>query len=142
MLASSTGLFIASCRYFMVAVIIDMQLAFVYIAPSIIHPPNDSYIVTVNSLSSVQLMCSLNVTIPSSMTVTWSHNGNDIMTPPNEVSTTGSTTTLVIRNLQPSDAGVYQCVFNDSVNGWMMRRNITGNHISIHISVHIGPCTW
>ena len=60
------------------------------------------------------------------MTVTWSHNGTDIMTPPNEISTTGNTTTLVIRNPQPSDAGVYQCVFNDSVNGWVMRRNITG----------------
>ena len=58
------------------------------------------------------------------MTVTWSHNGTDIS--PNEVSTTGNATTLVIRNLQPSDASVYQCVFNDSVNGWVMRRNITG----------------
>ena len=59
------------------------------------------------------------------MTVTWSHNGNDIMTPPIKVSTTGSTTTLVIRNSQSSVAGVYQCVFNDSVNGWILRRNIT-----------------
>ena len=99
------------------------------IAPSIIHPPNDSYIVTVNSLSSVQLMCSLNVTIPVSMTVTWSHYGNDTMTPPNEVSITGNTTTLTIENPQPSDAGVYECVFNDYVNGWMLRRNITGMYI-------------
>ena len=38
------------------------------------------------------------------MTVTWSHNGNDIMTPPNEVSITDSTTTLTIENPQPSDA--------------------------------------
>ena len=105
------------------------HLCHIAIVPSIVHPPNDSYIVTVNPLSSVQLMCSLNVTIPSSMTVTWSHNGTDIMTPPNEISTIGNTTTLVIRNLQPSVAGVYQCVFNDSVNGWMLRRNITGNHI-------------
>ena len=96
------------------------------IAPSIIHPPNDSYIVTVNPSSSVQLMCSLNVTIPVSMIVTWSHYGNDIMTPPNEVSTTGNTTTLTIGNPQPSDAGVYECVLNDIVNGWMLRRNITG----------------
>ena len=59
------------------------------------------------------------------MTVTWSHNGNDIMIPPNEVSTTGSTTTLVIKNNQSSVAGVYQCVFNDSVYGWILRRNIT-----------------
>ena len=81
-----------------------------------------------NSLSAIQLMCSLNVTIPSSMTVTWLHNGTIIMTPSssNEVLTAGSTTTLVIRNPQPSDTGVYQCVFNDSVNGWMLRRNISG----------------
>ena len=76
-------------------------------------------------------MCSLNVTIPSSMTVTWSHNGT--ITPPNEVLTTGNTTTLVIKNPQPSDAGIYQCVFNDSVNGWMPRRNISG--IFIHIII-------
>ena len=49
------------------------------------------------------------------------------MTPPNEVLTAGSNTTLVIRNTQPSDSGVYQCVFNDSINGWMLRRNISGN---------------
>ena len=96
---------------------------FFIIAPSIIYPQNDSQVVTFNnSLSSVQLMCSLNVTIPSSMTVTWSHNGTT--TPPNEVLTAGNTTTLVIRNPQPSDAGVYQCVFNDT--GWMLRRNISG----------------
>ena len=63
------------------------------------------------------------------MTVTWSHNGNDIMTPPNEVSTTDSTTTLTIENPQSSDDGVYQCVFNDSVNGWILRRNITGMYV-------------
>ena len=58
------------------------------------------------------------------MTVTWLHNGTIIMTPLNEVSTAVSTTTLVIRNLQPSDAGVYQCLFNDSVgSGWVLRRN-------------------
>ena len=95
------------------------------IAPSIIHPPNDSYIVTVNSLSSVQLMCSLNVTIPSSMTVTWSHNGNDIMGPPNNVSKSDNNLTLLIKNNQSSVAGVYQCVFKDSIYGWTLRRNIT-----------------
>ena len=65
------------------------------------------------------------------MTVTWSHNGTDIMTPPNEVVTAGNTTTLVITNLQPSDAGVYQCVFTHSINGWMLRRNTTGSFNSI-----------
>ena len=96
-----------------------------HIAPGIIHPPDDSQVVTFNNfLSFVQLMCSLNVTIPSSMSVTWLHNGT--ITPPNEVLTAGSTTTLLIRNPQPSDAGDYQCVFNDSINGWMLRRIVSG----------------
>ena len=58
------------------------------------------------------------------MTVTWSHNSNDIMTPPNEVSTTNTNATLVIKNNQSSVAGVYQCVFKDSVYGWIVRRSI------------------
>ena len=77
------------------------------------------------STSSVQLMCSLNIDIPSSVTVTWTHNSNLVMTtPPNEVLTAGNTTTLVIVNPQPSDAGAYQCVFNDTVDQWTLRRNI------------------
>ena len=76
-------------------------------------------------------MCSLNVTIPSSMTVTWSHNGTT--TSPNEILTTGSTTTLVIRNPQSSDAGDYQCVFN--YKGWTLRRNLSGSYIPIHIYI-------
>ena len=59
------------------------------------------------------------------MTVTWSHNGNDIMAPPNEVSKSGNNATLLIKSKQSSVSGVYQCVFNDSVYGWTLRRNIT-----------------
>ena len=71
------------------------------------------------------LTCSLNITIPSTVIVSWSHNGSVVMTtPPNEVTQTGSTTTLVIRNPQPSDAGVYQCVFNDTA-GYVLRRSTT-----------------
>ena len=59
-------------------------------------------------------MCTLNTDIPSSVTVIWLHNSNLAMTiPPNEVITAGNTTTLVIRNPQPSDAGTYQCVFHE-----------------------------
>ena len=69
-------------------------------------------------------MCSLNINISSNVIVTWLHNGSVAMTtPPNEVLTTGNTTILVIRNPQPSDAGVYQCVFNDTVDGWTLSRN-------------------
>ena len=71
------------------------------------------------------LTCSLNVTIPSTVTVTWLHNGTVVITtPPKEVTQTGSTTTLLIRNPQPSDAGVYQCVFNDTA-GYVLRSSTT-----------------
>ena len=65
------------------------------------------------------------ITIPSTVIVTWLHNGSVVMTiPPNEVIQTGSTTTLLIGDLQPSDAGVYQCVFNDSA-GYVLKRRTT-----------------
>ena len=101
--------------------------SFLCIVPNIIYPPTDSQVIIYsNSMSSVQLMCSLNITIPSSVTVIWLHNGTIIMTPPNEVLTAGNTTMLVVRNPQPSDAGVYQCVFNGSAVGWMLSRDISG----------------
>ena len=58
-------------------------------------------------------MCSLNVVIPSSVTVVWSYNQNPFLTiePPNKVITAGNTTTLVIGDPQPSDAGRYDCAF-------------------------------
>jgi len=70
--------------------------------------------------------CSLNVTIPSSMIVLWRHNGNIVnVTSPNNATQTGNTATLLIGNLQPSDAGVYQCILNNPIpNGWVLRRNI------------------
>ena len=84
------------------------------IVPQIIQPPNNFHTVTFNELSSsVQLICLLNVTIPSSVMVIWSYNSNTfLITPPNEVITTGNTTTLLIGNPQPSDAGVYDCAFS------------------------------
>ena len=54
-------------------------------------------------------MCSLNIDIPSSVTVMWLLD--NIFTPPHKVITTGNTTTLLIENPQPSDAGDYQCLF-------------------------------
>ena len=78
-------------------------------------------------------MCSLNIDIPSSVTIIWLHNGSIVMTtPPNQVSTTGNTTKLVIGNLQPSDAGAYQCVFNDTVDHWILRRNIILEQLCKH----------
>ena len=65
------------------------------------------------STSSIRLRCSLNITIPSSVTVTWTHNDNIVMSRrPKRITQAGNTTTLRIRNPQPSDAGEYQCIFN------------------------------
>ena len=64
------------------------------------------------------------------MIVTWLHNGNLATTsPPNEVIQVDRNTTLIVRNPQPSDAGVYQCVFNVSANKQLLRNisvDITG----------------
>ena len=97
------------------------------IVTEIIQPSVDnSTVIVAVSASPVQLMCSLNIDIPSSVEVTWLYNGSTIVTtPPNEVTQTGNTTTLLIRDLQPSNAGVYQCVFNDTVSNWILRRNIS-----------------
>jgi len=57
-------------------------------------------------------MCSLNVIIPSSVIVIWTHNGN--LPPPNNNATqTGNTATLLIEKLQPIDAGQYSCIFGE-----------------------------
>ena len=67
------------------------------------------------------LTCSLNVTIPSSVTVSWVHNST-ITIPSSEVTQDDNTTTLQIESPQSSDAGVYQCVFSDTA-GYVLRRN-------------------
>jgi len=65
-------------------------------------------------------MCSLNVIIPSSVTVFWTHNGN--LPPPNSNATQpGNTATLLIENPQSSDAGQYSCIFE----GLNLQRFIT-----------------
>ena len=70
------------------------------------------------------ITCSLNITIPSTVIVTWS-NSTNLITNLSQITTAGSTTTLLIGDLQPSDAGVYQCVFNDALgSGWALRRYI------------------
>ena len=68
------------------------------------------------------LTCSLNVTIPSSVIVAWSHNGSVVRT---VIALSSKSTTLVIEDPEPSDAGDYECGFNDVINnGWTLRRNI------------------
>ena len=91
----------------------------------ITQPSTDNDVQIVSPTATMAtLTCSLNVTIPSSAIVTWTHN-NTCFIPFDQPSTAGSTTTLTIENLLSSDAGVYQCTFNDAVgSGWILRRNI------------------
>ena len=69
-------------------------------------------------------MCSLNVTIPSGMTITWLHDSRVVSTKTTQVDETSKTVFLLRGRPEPSDAGVYQCVFNDTA-GYVLRGNIT-----------------
>ena len=96
-------------------------------APYHITQPSTDYDVQIVSSTATManLTCSLNVTIPTSVIIIWKHDSNII--PPNEATQTGNTTSLQIENLQQSDAGIYQCVFNDDFadgSGWTLTRNI------------------
>ena len=102
---------------------------------------NDVQIVS-PTVAMASMTCSLNITIPSTVVVTWSHNTNLIIDP-SQVTTTGNTTTLLIGNLQPSDAGDYQCVFNDAAgSGWTLRRNIRLFITGSFVYSYVGNCNF
>ena len=84
---------------------------FYIVLAQIIYPPVAIHLVTFNALTNlIQLNCSLNVMIPSNMRVIWTYKGGPV--DPNNVMQTDTTTTLLIRNPQPSDAGHYTCTFS------------------------------
>jgi len=56
-------------------------------------------------------MCSLNVVIPYNVTVNWTYNGGFRPPSSSRIIQTDNTTTLLIENPQPSDAGQYHCTF-------------------------------
>ena len=89
----------------------------------ITQPSTDNDVQIVSPTATMASMtCSLNITIPSTVFVTWSHNNTNSIT---DFTTAGSSTTLVIENLQPLHAGHYQCMFNDALGSeWLLRRNI------------------
>ena len=90
----------------------------------ITQPSTDNDVQIVSPTATMAtLTCSLNVTIPSSMIIIWSRNSSLIGT--DGVSTAGKSTTLVIEKFEPSDAGNYECQFNNPINnGWTLRRTI------------------
>jgi len=90
------------------------------------QPSTDNDVQIVSSTATMAIMsCSLNITTPSNVIISWRHNGSLVnLRPPNNATQTGNTTTLLIGNLQPSDAGVYQCILNSPTIGWVLRRNI------------------
>ena len=103
----------------------------------ITQPSTDNDVRIVSPTATMtSVTCSLNIAIPSTVIVTWSHNNTNI-DDDRQVTQTGSTTTLLIGNPRPSHAGFYQCVFNDTVNGWILQRNvriiIAGSYIAMQI---------
>ena len=97
-------------------------------APYHITQPSTDNDVQIVSLTATMatLMCSLNITIPTNMFIFWDRNGNLATKASNKNAIeTSHGTTLLIGNPQSSDAGVYQCVFNNVAgDGWALRRNI------------------
>ena len=91
----------------------------------ITQPSTDNDVQIVSPTATMaSVTCSLNITIPSTVIVSWTYNITNFVDR-SQITQTGNTTTLLIENLQPSDAGDYQCVFNDAVgSGWTLRRSI------------------
>ena len=101
----------------------------------IIQPSTDDtvQIVPPNAATNFRVTCSLNIIIPAGMTITWSHNGEVILTQTTIKATTSNTVQLTAR----SQVGVYQCTFNYTT-GYIVRRNIRvlGMYNIIHIAIH------
>ena len=93
----------------------------------IIQPPTDDYRQIVypdaDDITVVTLRCSLNITIPDGMTVTWLRNDairliQTQFTPPT------NTATLLMGTKANDRLNLFQCVFNNTA-GCTVRKNIT-----------------
>ena len=92
-------------------------------APYHITQPSTDYDVQIVSSTATManLTCSLNITISSSVVAFWLSTSNSNT----RAIQGGNGTTLLLENLQQSNASIYQCVFKDvSDSGWTLRRNI------------------
>ena len=95
-------------------------------SPYHITQPSTNNYVQIVSLDAprLTLMCSLNTTIPSDMTITWLHDNRIEFTITTQVDQSSNTASLLKGRPRPSDAGVYQCMFNDNA-GCILSANIT-----------------
>jgi len=85
---------------------------------------NDVQIVSLDATMLI-LKCSLNINVPPGVVITWLHNGSVILTRTITQDTPViNSAMLLFGTLQPSDAGVYQCILNNPNNGWVLIRNI------------------
>ena len=93
----------------------------------IIQPPADDYIqifsFDANDRIVVSLSCSLNITIPIGMTVTWLRDGKNFITQ-TQFNRPTNTALLSVLTRSNYDSDVFQCVFNDTA-GCTVRRSIT-----------------
>lgn len=88
----------------------------------ITHPPTDDYIQIISpNATTANLTCALNITIPRNFIVYWIRG--DGVTPIRSPKI-GKATTLLLRDLQPSDFGTYHCEFVETSQGWKLRRTI------------------
>ena len=97
----------------------------VFVAPyHITEPSTENDVQIVSPTASLDLRCSLNVTIPVGIMITWSRIGRNVIQ--TRTTTAADTVTNTIRLLTGGipQPGVYQCVFNDPA-GYILRRNIT-----------------
>ena len=93
----------------------------------IIQPPTDDHMQIfssdANDRTVVTLSCSLNITIPTGMTVKWLLNGNHFITQ-TQFNRPTNIAMLAVLTRSNYDSVVFQCVFNNTA-GCTVRRSIT-----------------
>ena len=100
----------------------------------ITQPSTDDYeqIISPNATTAnITCALSISISIGNSFVITWEHNGVTFVNPapPSSVVSSGNAITLRIKDLQPSDLGVYVCAFLDVTRQWKLRKTITlGQH--------------
>ena len=94
----------------------------------ITQPSTDDYEQRISpNATTANITCALSIPIRTRFIITWTHNRNTFVdpAPPNSIIRSSNAITLLIKDLQLSDLGVYICVFLDINESWRLRRTIT-----------------